>query len=102
MPEGISTANTNSLALDMIGRKLNQVKHIKISDHPWSLKFIDGEIWSCQGDGVSVYDTALNPVRQLTTGHGFDVALLPGGNVVIAWSVLCEMSKSGKTIHIKR
>ena len=92
--EEIATANTN-LALNMNGRKLNQVKHVEISDHPWTIRFIDGEIWCCQSNGVSVYDTTLTTVRRIDTGGVLDVVLLPGENIFIAGSALCKMSKSG-------
>ena len=91
MHDSISTANTNSLAFEMVGRKLKKVKSIKASDAPWSLKLIDGEIWSCKYDGVSVYDTTLTLVRRIDTGYSDDVALLPQRNVVIAGPDLCEM-----------
>ena len=95
MSEQISINNKNSLASAVIGRKLKQVKTIKASYFLWSLKLIGGEIWCCQDDGVSVFDTTLTPVRRMNTGDAYDVALLPGGNVVIAGGSLCEMSKSG-------
>ena len=93
--ERISTINKNSLASAIVGRKLKQVKTIKASNLPLSLKLIDGEIWCCQEDGVSVFDTKLTPVRRMNTGYTHDVALLPGGNIVIVVGSLREMSKSG-------
>ena len=95
MSEQISTINKISLASAIVGRKLKQVKTMKATDFPWSLKLIDGEIWCCQRDGVSVYDTTLAPVRHMDAGGAYDVALLPGGKVVIAGDNLREMSKSG-------
>ena len=95
VPEEIATANTNNLALNIVGRKLKQVKTIKPPAYPWSLKLIDGDIWCCQNDGILVYDIALTPLRRIDTGCANDVAIRPGGNVVIAGSALCEMSKSG-------
>ena len=52
-----------------------------------------------QYHGVSVFDTTLTPIRRMNTGDAYDVALLPGGNVVIAGGSLCEMSKSGADKH---
>ena len=83
----------------MIGCKLKKVKSIRASDYSWSLKLIDGEIWSCQSDGISVNNTTLAPVRHIKTGSTKYVALLPGANVVIAGLNLCEMSKSGTERH---
>ena len=99
MFEYISTINKDSLASAIVGRKLKQVKTIKTSDIPWSLKWIDGELRCWQNDGVSVYDTRLTTVRRIVrridTGCALNVVRLPGENVVIAGSALCEMSKSG-------
>ena len=86
---------TLNLASDIVGRKLKQVKTIKPSHDPWSLKLIDGEIWSCQSDGVSVFDTTLTPVKHLNIDCTYDVALLSAGNVVFAAWSLRELSKSG-------
>ena len=97
--ERFSTVNTNSLALEMVGRKLKKVKSIRVSDHPRSLKLIDGEIGSCQSDGVSVYDSTLTFVRRIDNGPVYDVALLPRGNVIVAGGNLCVMSKSGTGKH---
>ena len=97
--ERISTINKTSLASAIVGRKLKQVKTIKASYFPWSLKLIDGEIWCCQDDGVSIFDTTLTPVGRLNSGYTYNVAPLPGGNIVIAGGSLCEMSKSGADKH---
>ena len=59
------------------------------------LKLIDGEIWCCQTDGVTVYDIALTPVRCMNTSSTKDVALPLRGIVVIAKDTLYEKSKSG-------
>ena len=93
--EGMTTVNTNNLALEMAGQKLKQVNTIEASDYPWSLKLIDGEIWCRQNDGLSVFNTRLTPLRRMDIGYVFDVALLSRGNVVIAGNNLFEMSKSG-------
>ena len=98
--ERLSTVQTNSLVLERIGRRLEQVKIIRTQSHIWSLKLIDDEIWCCQGDGVLVYGTTLTLVRRINTGSAHDVALLPRENVVIAGLELCEMSKSGTEINL--
>ena len=99
MPEGISTVDTNSLALEMVGRKFKKAKSIRASANPWFIKLIDGELWICQRDGLSVYDTALALVRGIDTSQVFDFALLPRGNVVITGKSLCEMPKSGTEMN---
>ena len=92
--EQILTLNANDLASDIVGRKLKQVKTIEPSHGSWSLRLIDGEIWSGQSNGVSVNDTTLTPVKHLNIGCTYDVALLSGENVVFAGDTLREMSKS--------
>ena len=90
---------TNRLALERIGRRIEQVKTIRTQSHIWSLKSIDNEIWCCQSDGVSVYGLTLTLVRCIDTGCAYDIAVLPGENVVIAGLDLREMSKSGTEMH---
>ena len=66
----------------------------------WSPQLIDGEIWSCKCDGISVYDTTLTLVRRIDIVYSYDVSLLPQRNVVIAGPDLCEMSKSGTEMNL--
>ena len=76
------------------------MKQVKLSHWPWSLKVINDQLWSCQLDGITVYDKNLKQMRSMR-GHGdhprvYSEALLPDDTVAVAeLAHLFQMSRSG-------
>ena len=88
----------------MLHNELTRNNKVQLSKWPRSLKLIDNELWSCQWDGISVYDKALKLLRTMR-GNGavpcvHSVALLADGTVAVAgaWR-LYQSSKQGRLIH---
>ena len=76
------------------------MKQVELSRTPWSLKVIHDELWSCQGNGITVNDQDLKQMRSMR-GHGdhprvYSEALLPDDTVAVAeLAHLFQMSRSG-------
>ena len=49
----------------MLSHELKKAKDVELSHTPISLKLIDNEVWSCQSDGITVYDEKLKRVRTM-------------------------------------
>ena len=82
---------------------MKKTKDLKLSDNQNSLKLIDGELWSCQDDGIAVYDENLKRVRTIE-GAGNkkwvnSVVLLSDDTVVVAGCNLYQSSKSGLFVY---
>ena len=72
----------------MLHHEMQKINYVQLSEWPWSLKKIDGELWSCQQDGITVYDEELKMLR-VFKAHGdypwvYSVALLPDDTAVVA------------------
>ena len=82
--------------------ELKQVGYVQISDSPGSIKIIDNEIWSCQRDGITVYDKELQQLHTIKA-HSHrpyvrSVILLFDDTVAVACSEhLYQSSRTGKS-----
>ena len=61
----------------MLHNEPTSIQQADLPEGPYSLKLMLSELWSCQRDGITVYDDRLNILRTVK-GHGDD----PG-----VWSV---------------
>ena len=78
----------NRLAFNgLLTTELKLIKQVYLSERPSALKVIDNELWSCQWDGIAVYDDDLKLLRTMR-GHDDPavegVAFLSDDRVVVA------------------
>ena len=85
---------------ETLQNKLIKTKNAQLSDLPMSLKLISGKLWSCQSNGITVFDEDLLPFRNIK-GHGddsrvFSVVLLPDETIaIVAFNHMYQSSKLG-------
>ena len=90
--------NQQSL-LRMIGKELIEPKRKRLSLRPNALKRIGDNLWSCQEDGISIFNSNLKLLRTFNHLGAMDVASLANGNIVIAgYRYLKEISPTGKLL----
>ena len=81
------------------------MKQITLPEYARALKVKDNELWSCQRDGIAVYDKELKLLRTMGEHGGYpivrSVALLSDDTVVVAGAVLYISTKSGRWIYYK-
>ena len=83
----------------LLHNRLELKKEVDLSAQSKTLKVIDNELWSCQWDGIAVYDDEVKLLRTMT-GHGGHNAvesavLLSNDRVVVAGVNLFISTKSG-------
>ena len=93
----------DSSMASLIECKLKQVKSITTSAGIRFLKIFGDELWSCQADGITVYDITLKQLRHMELDFTNDAALLSHGNIVIAGhNFFKEITKTGTLAQVKR
>ena len=50
---------------DMLHKKMKSIKRVDLSANIVSLKVMESELWSCQWDGITVFDDHLNILRTM-------------------------------------
>ena len=81
----------------IVNQELVETKKVILSHKANSLKLIGKELWSCQEDGISVYNKNLKHVRKMLHLGTMDVAALSNDELVIAGlRFLKVISKTGK------
>ena len=71
----------------MLHSELKITHKIQLSHCPLSLELIDNELWSCQCNGITVYDinlTQVNTIQYDGIGPVYDVCDMPNGYILIA------------------
>ena len=61
----LNLENSSIRVSEMLQSELRSIHQVDISERPVSLKLIANELWSCQVDGVTVYDHKLNVLRTM-------------------------------------
>ena len=53
----------------MLRKEMKSIKRVDLSAKPVLLRVMGSELWSCQGEGITVYDSQLKILRTMK-GHG--------------------------------
>ena len=97
--------NADLPLIEMLHNTLTRTHQVDLSERPLSLKLIANELWSCQGDGITVYDEQLNILRTLKGQADrpvvWNVAITADDVVVVTGLLQSHLStKSGWSYYI--